>query len=122
MRDLEPSVLWRVFLKQRSKPQEKVMKIDTPKLSKPDIERAMITPSAVFDTPAEIVEAEGLTQPQKIEVLKRWELDARALQRVTDENMTGGGRPPLEEVNEALLKLDPEDKKPDGFGKAPTKI
>jgi len=66
------------------------MKIDTPKLSNADIERAMITPSAVFDTPAEIVEAEGLTQPQKIEVLKRWELDARALQRATDENMTGG--------------------------------
>jgi hypothetical protein len=122
MRDFELSLLWRVFLKQRSKPQEKVMKIDTPKLSKADIERAMITPSAVFDTPAEIVEAEGLTRPQKIEVLTRWELDARALQRATDENMTGGGRPPLEEVNEALLKLDPEGKKADGFGKAPTKI
>jgi hypothetical protein len=36
--------------------------------------------------------------------------------------MTGGERPPLDEVNAALLKLDPEGKKPDGFGKAPTKI
>jgi hypothetical protein len=69
MRDLEPSVLWRVFLKQRSKPLEKVMKIDTPKLSKADIERAMITPSAVFDTPVEIVEAESLTRPQKMGLL-----------------------------------------------------
>jgi hypothetical protein len=46
------------------------MKIDTPKLSKADIERAMITPSAVFDTPAEIVEAESLTRPQKMALLQ----------------------------------------------------
>jgi len=98
------------------------MKIDTPKLSKADIEQAMITPSAVFDTPAEIVEAERLTRPQKIEVLKRWEFDARALQRATDENMTGGEHPPLDEINEELSKLDPEGSTPDGFGKAPTKI
>jgi len=98
------------------------MKIGTPKLGQADIERAMITPSAVFDTPAEIVEAERLTRPQKIEVLKRWQLDARALQRATDESMTGGERPPLDEVNEALSKLDPEGKTPDGFGNAPTKI
>jgi len=98
------------------------MKIDTPELRKAHIDQAMITPSAVFDTPTEVVEAKCLTRRQKIEVLKRWELDARALQRATDENMTGGEHPPLDEINEALSKLDPEGSTPDGFGKAPTKI
>jgi hypothetical protein len=98
------------------------MKVDNQKLSKADIEHAMMTPSSVFDAPAEVVESEGLTRAQKIEVLKRWELDARALQRATDENMTGGERSLLDEVNDALSKLDPEGATPDGFGKAPTKI
>lgn len=98
------------------------MKIASERLAKTDIEQAMISPTAVFDAPAEVVAAGALTIGQKIEILKRWELDARALQRATEENMSGGEPPLLDEVNEALSSLDPDMRALEQFGKAPTKL
>lgn len=91
-------------------------------MTQADIARALTSPPQVFDTPQEVLKVENLTRPQKIDILKRWEADARALQRATDENLVGGERPPLDEINEALSVLDPEGKATYGFGKAPTKI
>lgn len=99
-----------------------VVKTQSCDLTKSDIQRAMLTPPAVFDTPQEVVDAPGLSSSQKIEILKRWELDARALQRATEENMTGGEHSPLDEVNDALMRLDPEGKAQEEFGRAPTKL
>ena len=82
----------------------------------------MVNPSMVFDSPAEVVTSVDLTREEKIELLKRWELDARALQRASDENMSGGEPPQLDAVNEALAKLDPKNSTPDDFGKVATKI
>lgn len=98
------------------------MKIQHSELSAHDISRAMTSPTAVFDRPMEVLQRPELSHTQKIEILKRWELDARALQRATDENMGGGDPPALDEVNDALLEIDPKDKTKDQFGKAPTKI
>jgi hypothetical protein len=98
------------------------MKTQTAILSARDVATAMISPTAVFDSPFEVLRRHELSRTQKLELLKRWELDARALQRATDENMTGGEPPLLDDVNKALLILDPEDKTPDRFGDAPTKI
>ena len=98
------------------------MKTSTGRLSKSDVERAMVSPVMVFDHPSEVVSSVDLTQNEKIELLKRWELDARALQRASDENMTGGEPPELDAVNEALARLDPCNTVPERFGKAPTKI
>lgn len=82
----------------------------------------MVNPSMVFDSPAEVVTSVDLTREEKIELLKRWELDARALQRASDENMSGGEPPQLDAVNEALAKLDPKNSTPDDFEKVATKI
>jgi hypothetical protein len=98
------------------------MKTQNSALSPEDIGRAMTSPSAVFDRPVEVLQRQDLSQTQKIEILKRWELDSRALQRATDESMSGGEPPQLDEVNDALLTLDPKDKTKDQFGKTPTKI
>ena len=98
------------------------MKTFAPRLTKLDVEKARTTPNSVFDTPMEVVQAEDLSREQKIDILKRWELDARALQRASDESMGGGEAPPLDAVNEALSILDPANKVKDGFGTAPTKI
>lgn len=87
-----------------------------------DLDRALTNPALEFDNPKDVLTAVGLSTAQKIEILKRWELDARALQRATDESMGGGEEPRLDEVNEALAVLDPENKTPDRFGDAPTKI
>jgi hypothetical protein len=98
------------------------MKTGSECLSNKDLTEAITSPVSVFDFPLEVVACPGLSRAQKIEILKRWELDARALQRATDENMSGGEPPMLDEVNRALLMLDPENSIPDHFGDAPTKI
>ena len=67
------------------------MKTGSECLSKDDLAEAITSPVSVFDFPLEVVACPGLSRAQKIEILKRWELDARALQRATDENMSGGG-------------------------------
>lgn len=87
-----------------------------------EIEKALISPASVFDDPSEVVETRSLAKLMKIEILKRWELDARALQRATEENMYGGEPPPLDAVNAALAILDPEGDALSDFGKAPTKL
>lgn len=98
------------------------MKTQHSALSAQDISRAMTSPTSVFDRPMEVLQRQDLSHTQKIEILKRWELDARALQRATDESMGGGEPPDLDAVNKALLELDPKDITKDQFGKAPTKI
>lgn len=98
------------------------MKTESKRLTKTEVDQALITPGSIFDTPMEVVGAPDLSKSEKIEILKRWELDARALQRATDESMSGGEQPPLDAVNQALSILDPGNMTPDGFGNAPTKI
>jgi hypothetical protein len=98
------------------------MKTESKRLTKTEFDQALTTPGSVFDTPMEVVRAPDLSRSEKIEILKRWELDARALQRATDESMGGGEHSPLDAVNQALAVLDPGNKTPDGFGNAPTKI
>jgi hypothetical protein len=87
-----------------------------------EIEQALISPASVFDTPQEVVESRALAKAMKIEILKRWELDARALQRATEENMAGGEASPIDAVNDALAQLDPGGTALADFEKAPTKL
>jgi hypothetical protein len=87
-----------------------------------EVEQALISPVAVFDAPDEIVDSPALTTMMKIELLKRWELDARALQRATEENMGGGEASPIDAVNAALAKLDPTGEALADFERAPTKL
>ena len=85
------------------------------------IEKAMTSPSSVFDHPDEVVSLD-LPTPQKIEILLRWQFDARALQRAADENMFGGNPPMLEEVNAALTVVDPSGSSADAFRRAAQKV
>lgn len=87
-----------------------------------EIEKALISPASVFDEPSEVVESRALAKFMKIEILKRWELDARALQRATEENMCGGEPAPLDAVNAALAILDPTGDALADFSKTPTKL
>jgi hypothetical protein len=71
-----------------------------------DYEQALKDPAAAFDSPGKVVTAVGLTRQQKIEILKRWEADARLLMVASDENMPDGEQQPLQEVQEAMRALD----------------
>ncbi|WP_363350707.1 hypothetical protein [Methylocystis echinoides] len=93
-----------------------------PALGHAEIEKALISPASVFDAPHEVVDTPALAKIMKIEILKRWELDARALLRATEENMAGGEPSEIDAVNEALARLDPEGRALDDFARAPTKL
>ena len=73
-----------------------------------DIDQALLSPSEVFVSPNDVVHHQDLSRSQKIEILRRWALDAQALQVAEDENMTA---PPhqrsnrLDEVMTALHEL-----------------
>src|SRR5690242_10332719 len=71
---------------------------DTTMYTAKDYDRALLSPSSVFDQPMDVVATDSMTARQKLEVLKRWELEARQLDEATGENMSGGESSPLPEV------------------------
>ncbi|MGH7770118.1 MAG: hypothetical protein ACREQP_21925 [Candidatus Binatia bacterium] len=70
-----------------------------------DFEKALLDPGAVFKTPAEVVQKPDLSDEQKIQILRRWEYDARELQVAEEESMTGPQTTSLEAVLAALRSL-----------------
>jgi len=73
-----------------------------------DIDKALLDPASVFKTPEEILTSDELSRKQKIEILRRWEYDARELQVAEEENMIGTNSDILGEIMRALLSLDEE--------------
>lgn len=70
-----------------------------------DIKKAKLNPARVFASPHQITEEENLTHKQKVEILKRWEYDARELQVATEENMQGSNPELLDIILRELEKL-----------------
>lgn len=70
-----------------------------------DIDRALISPGAVFRSPKDVLEVQDLSRQQKIEILRRWEYDVRELQVAEEENMLGQSDIGLDEVLQALHEL-----------------
>lgn len=73
-----------------------------------DMEKALLDPASVFASPARVVDDDSLTVDQKIQVLRRWEYDARELEVAEEENMGGGPPDILGEVLDALHRLGVE--------------
>lgn len=80
-----------------------------------DLDRAKLDPASVFSSPAEVLEAPGLSEEDRKSILLRWESDAEALLRATEEGMPPAeSRAPAEvlrSVQAALLRLE-EHKQP----------
>jgi hypothetical protein len=72
-----------------------------------DVKKAVINPSAIFDKPEEVVERNDLSREQKIEILRRWEYDARELQVADEEGMAPSDPQPviLDAILNALRSL-----------------
>jgi hypothetical protein len=70
-----------------------------------DYDKALLTPSQIFDLPMEVVNTESLTTRQKLKVLKRWEADANDLEVASSESMTGGENSRFSEVRKAIHAL-----------------
>ncbi len=72
-----------------------------------DIKKALTDPNAIFKKPQDVVEKKDLSPEQKIEILRRWEYDARELQVADEEGMSPEIPQPtvLDEVLKALRSL-----------------
>ena len=73
-----------------------------------DIEKALLDPVSMFACPADVLDEQSLSRELKIEILRRWEFDARELEVAEEENMGGGPPNFLDEVLKALHQLDAE--------------
>ena len=68
-----------------------------------DIGKACSDPASVFDGPEAVLHHAGLTEAQKIEILRRWEYDAAEADVAVEEGMPGGESDLLRRI---LLALD----------------
>ncbi|MEE8608524.1 MAG: hypothetical protein V3S55_13035, partial [Nitrospiraceae bacterium] len=60
-----------------------------------DVKKAMLDPTMVFEDPMDIVANDELTRDQKIEILRRWEYDARQLEIAEEEAGMAVRRPEM---------------------------
>ena len=85
-----------------------------------NFDKALVDARAVFKLPEDVVTASDLTREQKIEILRRWEYDAREIQVADEEGMTAppseSQSAPLDLILKALRALgaqsDPEKSAP----------
>jgi hypothetical protein len=76
-----------------------------------DLDKAKLDPGSVFHAPEDVLGAPGLTLEDKKSILVRWEADAEALLRATEEGMppSDNRRSPAEllrAVHEAMQSLE----------------
>ncbi len=75
-----------------------------------DLDKALLDPAAVFHSPHDVLHADGLSSERKKAILLRWQEDAEALMRATEEGMPPEGqRSPAEllrAVQDAMQALD----------------
>ena len=61
-----------------------------------DLDKAKLDPGAIFRSPQAVLGAPGLSAEDKKAILIRWEADAEALLRATEEGMPpAGNRSPI---------------------------
>ena len=72
-----------------------------------ELKKAMLDPTMVFKEPKDVVGNVELTRDQKIEILRRWEYDARQLEVAEEEAGMAVRRPEMfDRVVQALHALD----------------
>jgi hypothetical protein len=69
-------------------------------------EQALVNPASVFAKPNEVVSTPAFSRKQKIDVLRRWEYDARMLQMGDQEGKVDECEELLAEILESLHQLD----------------
>jgi hypothetical protein len=75
-----------------------------------NLEEALLSPSAVFTSPSEVLHAPGLSDADRRKILEQWKLDADRLEDSASENMTGGERSHLSDVSKALTALEQKNR------------
>ena len=70
------------------------------------VEELIGDPTRRYAKPLDVVNDEELSVADKRRILESWKKDAELLSTAQDENMTGGERPLLQDVNLALGELE----------------
>ena len=68
-------------------------------------EAILADPASAYAKPSDVLKDQQLTDKEKIDVLERWEYDARELQVATEENMPGQDEDVLEDILKAKSQL-----------------
>lgn len=63
-------------------------------------------PSAIYETPEDVLKDDSLSKDEKRQVLNQWRYDAIQLQTGDAENMSGGEESPLDKILQCLRHLD----------------
>jgi hypothetical protein len=71
-----------------------------------DFEKAKLNAAAVFKSSQEVVSSQELSREQKIEILQRWEQDARSMEVAEEESMPGQQPKLLQPIRDALHALN----------------
>ena len=75
------------------------------KLDGVEFKRARLVPSSVFASPEAVVRSTDLSRAQKIQILRRWEFDARQTSSGRSIAPFSDDGPMLAHVREALAEL-----------------
>ena len=72
---------------------------------KVDPDKAIIDPASVFSSPVEVIDRVDLSRDLKIEILRRWEYDAREESTAAEEGMGEFNGELLQQIECALRRL-----------------
>ncbi|MGD8782910.1 MAG: hypothetical protein PVG75_00655 [Thioalkalispiraceae bacterium] len=76
------------------------------------LQQAILDPASVYHNPVDVLNDESLSDQQRLEILRSWELDARELDVAREEGMLGGEENSLlEDILAAIDELDIPDTK-----------
>ena len=70
-----------------------------------NLQQALDNPSSCFADPSDVVRSDEISRAEKIQILRRWEYDARLIEVAQEENMTGGTARRRADVLDALHAL-----------------
>jgi hypothetical protein len=70
-----------------------------------DLRKALLDPTVVYENPIEVLADASLTREQKIEILRSWEYDARALEIAEEEAGMSVIRPEMLDLIINALRL-----------------
>ncbi|HBX38814.1 MAG TPA: hypothetical protein DEG76_16675 [Pseudohongiella sp.] len=75
-----------------------------------NLDEILKDPACNFDTPADVLSSDNFSKDQKIEILRRWDDDARLLLTAQSEGMKQGksSAEVLTQIQSALAKLGAE--------------
>ena len=91
----------------------------TTEMSEEQVAKALIDPASVFPDPMAVVAAEVLSTKRKIQILRRWEYDAKEMQVAVEEGFAAGESGAL--LDAILTALHRLGAKPDLEHSPPTK-